>query len=498
MIKKKIVLLLTLLMILLNLYDGGYAKGIKELQKSCRGIPPKYVFYFIGDGMGLAQISAVERYLAAREGLPCQKKLNFSRLPGVGFITTYAFERYITDSAAAGTALACGKKTRVHTVAMNEKRKEKLKTIAEMAKNKGMKVGIITNVTMNHATPACFYAHQPSRRMYYEIALELVKSNFDFFAGSGIALRKEEKQGTKEEIIAEAIKNGFKYVDNKSEFNKLDKNSGRVIYVSIPGSIDKPIRYAVDCHLHDDNGISLTEVTHKAIEIFEQNPEGFFLMVEGGKIDWACHANDVTTVIHEILAFDKAVGEAIRFFEKHPEETLIVVVSDHETGGMALGFTLTQYATSFEKIQYQKISYEMFDQIVARHVEERKANAGFPDIMHVVKERFGLGDKEKGLELLKFEEEMLTAAYKASLSRNRNEEIKEMDDKEFILYGTYEPFTRTVIRIFNQKCGISWTTYAHTAVPVPVFALGTGEELFCGYFDNTDIAMNIMTIMQFH
>ncbi|MEI6093645.1 MAG: alkaline phosphatase, partial [bacterium] len=130
----------------------------------------KYVFLFIGDGMGLVHINATEAYRAALKDKIGIDKLNFTKFPNLAVATTYAADRYITDSAAAGTALATGNKTAVETISMDYTRTKKLKSIAQMAKEKGMKVGIITTVNMNDATPAVFYAHQPERSMLKEIA----------------------------------------------------------------------------------------------------------------------------------------------------------------------------------------------------------------------------------------------------------------------------------------------------------------------------------------
>ena len=143
----------------------------------------KYVFYFIGDGLGLTQINSAENYQAALKGEIGVKRLSISKLSTQGYITTYAQNRYITGSAAAATALATGNKTTISTISMDGKHQKNYKTMAEMAKDKGMKVGIISTVDIDHATPACFYAHQPSRNRYFDISLDLINSGFDFFGG---------------------------------------------------------------------------------------------------------------------------------------------------------------------------------------------------------------------------------------------------------------------------------------------------------------------------
>ena len=284
----------------------------------------KYVFLFIGDGMGFSEVNATEAYLAAKEGKIGINKLSFTQFPSLGFATTYAQDRYVTDSAAAGTALATGNKTSVETIAMDAERKHSLKSIAEMAKAEGLKVGVITTANMNDATPAVFYAHQPIRSMHKEIADEMVKSDFDFFGGGGLK---------KANVTDELKKHGYKLVNSKKGLESLKKDTEKV-YATCPSlDADMGCNYEID---KKKNDTSLADFTKKATELLD-NPKGFFMMIEGGKIDWANHSNDAATAIKDVLAFDTAIKSAIDFYNKHPKETLIVVTSDHETGGFAQG-----------------------------------------------------------------------------------------------------------------------------------------------------------------
>ncbi len=145
----------------------------------------KYVFYFIGDGMGQVQINAAEAYLAAIDDKKGFQHFAFTQFPAAGYASTYADNRFITGSAAAGTALACGKKTNINRISMNPDATESYTTIAEKCKDMGMKVGILSSVSIDHATPAVFYAHQPLRSNYFEIGLDLANCSFDFFGGGG-------------------------------------------------------------------------------------------------------------------------------------------------------------------------------------------------------------------------------------------------------------------------------------------------------------------------
>ncbi|MCK5823092.1 MAG: alkaline phosphatase, partial [Bacteroidales bacterium] len=457
----------------------------------------KYVFYFIGDGMGLTQINSAENYKAALKGDIGVNRLIISKLSTQGYVTTYAQNRYITGSAAAGTALATGHKTTISTISMDGNHQNKLKTVAEMAKDKGMKVGIITTVDIDHATPACFYAHQPSRGMYFDISLDLINSNFDFFGGGDFKKKSEKRDGKLINIVEAAEERGYKYVNTKEEFNKLNKESGKVIAVGTKFATWNSLRYSIDQTSED---INLADFTRKAIELLD-NEKGFFIMAEGGKIDWACHANDAATTIHEVLDLDSAVNVALKFYEKHPKETLIVVVSDHETGGMTLGFSGTGYESSLQNLKYQKVSFEEFTKII-NNLKKNKTKPTFNEILKLIKDNFGIGDKEKGLELTEFEKKQIHAAYIESFSNNKKQSHKKNKMKKkhinvqtYLLYGGYEPITVATTRIIDNKVGLAWTTYSHTGTPVPVHAQGVGEEIFRGYYDNTEVPKKIMSVM---
>jgi alkaline phosphatase len=232
--------------------------------------------------------------------------------------------------------------------------------------------------------------------------------------------------------------------------------------------------------------VTLADFTKKGIELLD-NPQGFFMMVEGGKIDWSSHANDAATTVRDVLAFDDAINEALKFYAKHPNETLIIVTGDHETGGMTIGFAGTEYETFFSKINKQAMSFEAFDQKIKNYRETIGAqNANLNDWLPVLANDFGLND------LTDYDKTRLNDALAASMVDPKK---RAKDPSSYLLYGTYEPFSVTVTHILNQKAGIGWTTYAHTGVAIPVYAQGTGGELFQGYYDNTDIAKKIMNIM---
>ena len=448
------------------------------------GKKAKYVFFFIGDGLAMPQINAAEIFKGTQgSGGPMAKGvLNFTSFANVGMQTTQAANTFITESAAAGTALATGHKTNNDVLGMDPTKTKKFKSMAELAKEKGMKVGIVTSVSLDHATPGAFYAHEATRNNLYEIGLSLANSGFDYFAGGGL-LAPTGKNKDQINVLDIARKNGYKVVNDSESINRLSKADGRVIAIAPQLAADQAMKYDID---RPQEEISLADFTRKGIDLLD-NANGFFLMVEGGKVDWSCHANDAATSVRDVLSFDQAIGEAMKFYAKHPDETLIVVTGDHETGGMTIGFAGTQYSTYFNKIGAQTLSYEEFTKQVAAYRASAGVNgARLEDWLPILERQFGLDD------LSAYDKKRLADALAVSVT-DPKQRVK--DDESSLLYGNYDPFCVTVTHILNQKAGIGWTTYAHTGVAVPVYSQGVGGEMFKGYYDNTDTAKKIMAVM---
>lgn len=443
------------------------------------GKKAKYVFYFIGDGMAMPQINSAEIFKA--NGMK-SGKLNFTNFPSQGIQTTQAANTFITESAAAGTALATGNKTNNDVLGMDPTQKIKFKTMAEMAKEKGMKVGIVSSVSLDHATPAAFYAHQPSRSNYYEIGLEMINSNFDYFAGGGLLAPTGKKKDQKD-LLTIAKEQGYNVLNDNNSILNINNQSGKIIAIAPDLADSQSMQYDID---RKGNSLSLADLTQKGIETLD-NPTGFFMMIEGGKIDWSGHANDATTAIKDVLAFNDAIKQALDFYAKHPDETLIVVTGDHETGGMSIGFAGTKYETFFDKLSNQKMSSVEFDKLISGYRKSVGQNgANISDWIPFLEQQFGLTN------LTDYEKNRINDALTASMVDPKS---RPKDDVSYLLYGGYEPLSVTVTHILNQRAGIGWTTYAHTGVAVPVFAIGNGSNSFEGYYDNTDTAKKIMKIM---
>lgn len=460
---------------------------------SCGKPEAKYVFLFIGDGMGPVQVNAAERYLASMEGQTGIIPLNLNLAQATGTVSTYSKNHYITDSGAAVTAIATGNKTNNSTLSMDAEHRYPLKTIAESAKEKGMKIGIISTVDIDHATPAGFYAHQPSRGNYYEIAKELANSDVDFFGGGGLRYLTDPKGIDSVNILDVIKEKGFIYINNQTAFNFLEPGAGRVLFIHPEVGNDYAMPYSIDAN---DASITLAQITQKGIDML-YNPKGFFMMIEGGKIDWACHSNDAATTILDVLAFDEAVKVALDFYTEHKENTLIVITADHECGGMTLGTSGGDDDLNLSKLQWQDASFpiltEEYKYIRNAKMESMKLDSLVSDskwAFDFIYEHIGLGDESKGLALNTYEKQELELAYRKSFFA-----INREMPSEYILYGSHEPFMIAASHMLSRKVGIGWSTFSHTAIPVPIRAFGVGAENFCGFYDNTGIYERLFNLI---
>ena len=437
----------------------------------------KYVFYFIGDGMGVNQVNGAEMYLAEQEGRIGVKPLLFTTFPAGTMATTFSATNSVTDSSAAGTALATGEKTYNGAVSMDDD-KNVLSTVAERAKKAGRKVGIATSVSVDHATPAAFYAHQPNRSRYYEIALDLPKAGFDFYAGSGFlkptttADKKEAPNGFP--IIEEA---GYTIARGLDEYKEKAADAKKMILIQKEGAEPSCLPYAID---HEEGDLTLPEITESAVSFLSKgNKKGFFLMVEGGKIDWACHSNDPVTVFEEVIDLDNAVRVAYEFYKKHPKETLIVVTADHETGGMGLG--IGKYELHLKSLLNQKQSQDLLSKAITDLRKDKAGKASWNEIKDLLTEKMGFW---KELPLTWEQEKMLRDEYEQSFVKN-----KVVFEES--LYARTEPLAAAARKVMSQIAMVGWTSSSHTAGYVPVFAIGAGADLFTGKMDNTEIPKRI-------
>ncbi len=273
---------------------------------------PKNVIFMIGDGMGIAQIYS---------GMVANgNKLALEQCTYSGFSKTYSASNFTTDSGAGGTALACGVKTKNGMIGMNPD-SVAVSSILEQAEKNKLSTGIVVACAVTHATPASFIAHQVNRNMYEEIAADYLKTNIDVFIGGGKKYFEDRADGKDltQDLIAKNYKVAYTLADVKA--TKTGKLAGLLYDDQNPGMPER--------------GDMLPESTVAAIDILKNNPKGFFLMIEGSQIDWACHDNNAKQAVLEMQDFDKTIGKVLEFAKKDGN-TLVIITADHETGGMTI------------------------------------------------------------------------------------------------------------------------------------------------------------------
>jgi alkaline phosphatase len=435
----------------------------------------KYVFYFIGDGMGVNQINVTETYLAALKGKIGFEPILMSSLPVVGMVNTYSATNGVTDSAAGGTALASGKKTKNGAIGVLEDLATPCNSIAVWAQKAGAAVGVATNVAITHATPASFYGHQRDRNMYWELGQDLCKSGFDFFAGCDFHKpnTKEGQPSLREQAKAAGytiLTGGYK------EYQKKGRKADKLIMLQSDYQNEKlnsdHIPYALD---QDKNDLTLEQITRAGINyLMSKQKNGFFFQIEGGMIDYACHRNDIGNAISEVLDFDKAIRVAYEFYEQHPDETIIVISADHETGGLVMGRGPYELHTDLLKYQTHSIDETKW---MLRELY-KKAPAKFtPEVIDKqVKTILGLGG---AIEIDKKQRERID---------NRIGDIEKAIKEGDKVNDRINDLCETCKKILSEVALISWASGGHSNGYVPVYAVGPGTDVFQGRIDNIEIA----------
>lgn len=442
----------------------------------------KYVFYFIGDGMGVNQVNGTETYLAALEDRIGISPIGFAQYPAAGLVTTFSGTNGVTDSAAGGTALATGHKTKNGALGMEADQTTRINSVAAQAKAEGKAVGIATSVSVDHATPAAFYAHVKNRNMYHQIGKDLIETGFDFYAGSDFLQPENKDLSGDKDLYTQCTEAGYTLARGYSDYRKKASKADKVILMQSEAASKKDrssLPFAID---RDKNDLTLEDITRAGIHFLtSKNTDGFFMMVEGGKIDWACHSNDAATMIKEVIDMDNAVKVAYEFYAQHPDETLIVVTADHETGGIALG--TGKYELHTDVLKYQKKSVGAFSKMIAEQHQKEGKKFTWDFVRKQLQENFGF-----------WKQVPLNDDETASLKKAYEDFCEGVAKDTKTLYQSENAIAYTAKRLINKKAMVGWQSGGHSNGYVPVFAIGVGSEQFNGRIDNTEIPKKIAKI----
>ncbi len=434
---------------------------------------PKYIFYYIGDGMGMGPVMAAQTY--NRVVLGNEQPLLMLRFPVVSWCQTWSASSTTTDSAAAGTALSTGTKTRNGMLGMGPDTTA-VYSVATVLHTAGWGVGLTSSVSVDDATPGAFYAHVPNRGMNYEIDCEYARCGYEFLGGPGFRGMRGDK---KDEIRSLLEQNGVQIVRGPEGAAAI--SSRRAILFDANEDNVWDIGYTVDSI---DNALTLPLLAQTCLDHLEKNsPENFFMMVEGGNIDHALHANDGGAAIKEIINFNQALQVAYDFYLKHPDETLIVVTADHDTGGMALGNRTIGYKSELQLFNHQRKSKEAFSRRCQAMLRDRRVYT-WDDMRQILEEDFGLFSH---IHVTPEQEQMLKDKFTATFELRNSEDQKT-------LYANFDAFSVAVFGLVNEAAGIGFTTTSHTGNPVPLCAIGVGACNFKGLNNNNEIAPTMLRL----
>lgn len=442
----------------------------------CAAKAPKYVFYFIGDGMGANIVCYTQFYKASINGQYGTAPLLFTEFPVVSVASTWSANSLVTDSASSGTALATGVKTNNTTIGLAPDG-TRLETVAELAKAQGRKVAVVTTVGVNHATPAAFSAHQVKRTMFDQIFMDQMATGFDFYAGSKVL--KSSKNGIEGlDWKAEYAKAGYALVRSREEFLKKSAGASKIAFIP-----DKkhPVSLAID---RTEESTTLSDMVSSSIEFLMQGgcKKGFFIMAEGGEIDHGTHGQDAATSVKEILDMEAAIGIAYEFYLKHPDETAIIVTSDHDTGGCSLLARNTVPAN----LQWQKQSAGKITSDLRAKMKEESLS--WEETKDFLAEQTGLWTKVK---VTAEDEAELHAIYDETVAKSLSGDVTD----EY-KYNSHALIVSKAKEILNKYSGIVWTTRSHSAALVPFYYIGPHTELFAGMMDNALIGSRVKELLK--
>lgn len=435
----------------------------------------KYIFYFIGDGMGMGPAMAAANY--NRLALNKDELPLMMTFPIAGQAMTYSASRPVTDSAAAGTALSTGHKTNNGMLGMDADTVA-VYSIANTLKDNGFGIGVVTTVAPDDATPGAFYAHVPKRSMFNDINRQFAEGKVDFLAGSALRGLKDQ-DGNDAGILDLYKKNNINVAYGLDGLANVEVNKGKIVLLDKNPFQDGNVGYTIDSI---PGMLTLPQMTQACLDYLEAStPDKFFMMVEGGNIDHALHGNDAGAAIIEIFNFNEALEIAYKFYLAHPDETLIVVTADHDTGGMSIGNAAQGYKAYFDYFKSQKVSKEMFSDYCKAMLKSRRVYT-WEDMEEYLTNNLGFW---KTVPVSEKQTKDLKKEFVKTFEKRHSKDEKT-------LYNDFNAFATDVFRILSTNAGIGWTTRGHSGNPVPVYAIGAGASNFTGINNNIQIPVRIM------
>lgn len=427
-------------------------------QSSSQTDAPQNVILLIPDGFGPASSTMARDYLRWKHGTTTLALDTLER----GSVRTFAADSRVTDSAAGATAYSTGTKTYNGAIAVDTL-EQPVATILEAAEADGMATGLVATSRLTHATPATFAAHVPDRWMENEIAAQEILQGIDVLLGGGRRHFVPQSvdgsdRNDDRNLMDEAADDGYQVVQNRSGLMQVTE--GPVLGLFSMSHMD----YEID--RNPDEQPSLAEMTRKTLDLVSQDEDGYVVMIEGSRIDHAGHSNDAAAHLHDILAFEEATQVALEQAQQD-ENTLVVVVSDHETGGMSLGRDIGSdgiYAWEPDVLDQVTASHGVVLDSVGRaweaqSIEPAQDRAEAVDAMEPVLAHF------TGIGALKPKEHVLL-----------QESVHNMRALNFALS-----------EVIGRRALVGWTTRGHTAVDVKLHAYGPGANRFTGNMDNTRV-----------
>lgn len=440
----------------------------------------KYVFYMIGDGMGINEVYGAQLYNRATGNGP--ETLPMTKFPVRTFVTTNSASAIVTDSAAGGTALSTGRKTANDVMGMDASKTEAMSSIAEWAKASGFGTGVATSVGVNHATPAAFYAHTPTRKNYETIAEQLISSQVDFAAGAGF-LNEKDKTGHDSEYFEDKARAAGISILRGAELNTAGIHTNRIICFSADPKATK-LKFAIDMKPGDTK---LVDFTRAGIEYLYANyaKKGFFFMIEGGQIDSAGHNDDAATNSVEVNDFAESVNAVLDFYNQHPDETLIVITADHETGAFVP--SSGAHGMGPEILGLQKESENVISDKFKAFAQNRRTPPSWDEVKNFLRENLGFWDK---VAVDSKTEASFKETYETAFVRKENTDV-------VTLYSVNTKIISDAVDYFDKQSGFIYAHGSHSYSPVGLYVKGVGAEEFWNCEDNTDIPKTIAKIAKY-